>query len=238
MDKKVFAWKTKKKEISKDNHKRDEIKQIMMDETRLKRKRHVERFREITGLDERTSERWLENAHFSVEKALEIFYRQMDSETSLKSDKTKIIRESADVEYRLDPSDGQMYKKNEFLEFYGGLDEWNIAVRIDRDEFDRMYAKKVQSAWRRGDDIVGLTPEDEPEEETTTKPDERRADREAALGLRTKHDPELCGRDNTETLTKHHDLHGVGDLAADRVLLSNRVYNSLRQHFQKVKKGH
>lgn len=51
-------------------------------------------------------------------------YPDTDDEKSVCFDK-ELVTEIPQVEYRVDPYDNEWYSKDEFLEYYGGLTEWN-----------------------------------------------------------------------------------------------------------------
>jgi hypothetical protein len=51
-------------------------------------------------------------------------YPDTDDEKSVCFDKELVV-EIPQVEYRVDPYDNEWYSKDEFIEYYGGLNEWN-----------------------------------------------------------------------------------------------------------------
>jgi len=140
---------------------------------------------------------------------------------------------------RRDPSDGGLYTRAEFFEFYGGLDEWNRAAVVNQEEYDRAFALRLQSGrddatFVDGDRDAPETVKDEVEDEMDQIADAvaRRAARGGPTTV-TKHDPIIDGVVNSSKLTKFHGAHGVGDLTSEKLRLSNTVYNDLRTHFLK-----
>jgi len=220
----------------------------------------VKTFAELTGCAEDLAAHFLMKARGDVAGAVEIYF---DSKSNMKKlDQSPTKKESSraiekpskivaprtqsaepfqkKVERRID-SDGALYTKREFVEFYGGTDEWNKAeTPSSQSEYDRLFALRLHNALMTGRETT-FVPECRQKEKDVDEADDSLGDwhgcASATTGeLKTKHDVEMNARDNSEILTHHHALHGVGDLSGEKVMLPNRVFNSLRTHFQKAKR--
>ena len=53
-------------------------------------------------------------------------------------------------ELRIDPTDFEEYTQAEFLEFYGGLDEWKYARRVRKGEKRPMVVPQAAGKKRKG----------------------------------------------------------------------------------------
>jgi len=148
--------------------------------------------------------------------------------------KTKEVEhETKEEERRIDATDGGLYTKQEFMDFYAGLVEWNEAERVSSiEEYDRTVALTMQLASENG-----RRGEEEEEEEEDMISQWHGVSNRVSVGVpRTKHDSVVCGMNNSELLSEQFGMQGVGDLVSSKVITPNRVFNSLRSHYAKSRK--
>ncbi len=72
----------------------------------------------------------------------------------------------------------------------------------------------------------------------TTPTKSRRRSKGVPAGMRTKHDPEICGRRNVRNMEKFPPDFPAGDMNDDKedFRLPNSVFNTLRSHSQREEK--